>query len=422
MTTAQQILNAREQRNRLLDSLCKDNNVVTIKANVPGDNKLIGEASLLVALFTKLVSNFVKGRVALVENADGRCAIITFQGDAQTVKNQTVLLEDAHPLGRFVDIDVRPMGQQSSLSRGKLRKCFVCDNPAFVCGRICAHTQQQLLHALTTSVRSYFSSRLHALLSSSAMAELNLEDKFGLVTPTTNGSHPDMDYNLMVAAQQAILPYLVQMFWQGFDLATDQDLLTAIRPTGIAAEAAMNQATNGVNAYKGLIFVLGLLVASLGKVLSGCGDLDEVYANVKQTCADILNEFRNAPTSYGVQAYSSHGIGGVREHARQGFACVKDAVQVLEQSNSLLQTLVHIVGNTDDTVLLKRSKSLEAYLSNKQMIASVNTGDAQQVKLVNDKCLQSNLSIGGSADVLVATIFMSEVTKLTYFNFYKITN
>ena len=146
MTQAQQILQAREQRKELIDTLCKTHNVLTVKANVPGENKLIGEAALLVSLFTKLVTNFVSGQVYMDTNADGRCAIVVFQDDAQIVKKQAVLLEDTHPLGRFVDIDVRERGSNNSLSRGKLRKCFVCENPAFVCGRTCAHTQQQLIY------------------------------------------------------------------------------------------------------------------------------------------------------------------------------------------------------------------------------------------------------------------------------------
>lgn len=419
MTTAQQILIAREKRKDLLDKLCAMHNVVTIKANVPGENKLIGEASLIVSLFTRLVNNFVDGEVTLDTNADGRCAIITFDGDVQAVKMQTVELEDTHPLGRFVDIDVRERGSSSSLSRGKLRKCFICDNPAFVCGRTCAHTQQQLQDALTNSVKNYFTKQISSLLKQSMLAELNLENKFGLVTPTTNGSHRDMDYDLMVKAQDAILPYFVQMFWQGFNLDECQNLLETVRPTGVMAEEAMNQATNGINAYKGLIFVLGLIAASTGNVLAKCGNIQDVYSNVKCSCQNILKEFDNAPTSYGVSAFKAHGVAGARGHAQQGFTCVQGALQVLQHSNNLLQTLIYIVGNTDDTVLLKRSKTFDSYLVNKQMIASVDANNPAQVELVNKICLQRNLSIGGSADVLVATVFMSKVKELMYFNFIK---
>lgn len=419
MTTAQQILLAREQRKTLIDTLSATNNVVTIKANVPGENKLIGEAALLVSLFTRLVINVLDGDVALDVNADGRCAIITFRGDAQAVKRQMVLLEDTHPLGRFVDIDVRQGGTGSSLSRGNLRKCFICENPAFVCGRTCAHTKQQLKDALINSVQSYFSEQLYSLLKQSMLAELNLEDKFGLVTPTSNGSHKDMDYALMVTAQDVILPYLVQMFWQGFNLEENQDLLTTIRPTGVKAEEAMVKATKGVNAYKGLIFVLGLLVASLGNALAKCGTEQDIYDNVKKTCKNILSEFENAPTSYGVSAFKAHGVGGARAHAQQGFTCVQGALNVLEYSNNLLQTLIYIVGNTDDTVLLKRSKTFDNYLKNKQMIASVDADNPTQVSIVNQKCLQSNLSIGGSADVLVATVFMLKAKELIHLNFSK---
>jgi triphosphoribosyl-dephospho-CoA synthetase len=98
---------------------------------------------------------------------------------------------------------------------------------------------------------------------------------------------------------------------------------------------------------------------------------------------------------------------------------VQGALNEQEYSNNLLQTLIYIVGTTDDNVRVKRSKTFDNYLKKKQMIASVDADNPTQVSIVNQKCLQSNLSIGGSADVLVATVFMLKIKELIHLNFSK---
>lgn len=53
--------------------------------------------------------------------------------------------------------------------------------------------------------------------------ELNLHPKFGLVTPYSNGSHDDMNYELMKEAQEVIIPGLIEMFFVGLEANNPDD-------------------------------------------------------------------------------------------------------------------------------------------------------------------------------------------------------
>lgn len=66
----------------------------------------------------------------------------------QQAKELAAGIEDTHPLGRMMDIDVLDSGgnQVSRASRGERpRRCLLCDRDARICMRAFTHTQQELL-------------------------------------------------------------------------------------------------------------------------------------------------------------------------------------------------------------------------------------------------------------------------------------
>ena len=123
--------------------------------------------------------------------------------------------EENDKLGRFVDIDVY-YDSINSINRNKLRKCYLCEKPAFVCGRNKSHSQEEILDYIKQNVLDNLVNIINNLCDHSIMEELNLHPKFGLVTPYTNGSHKDMDFNLMIKAKEAIIPYFKKMFLEGY--------------------------------------------------------------------------------------------------------------------------------------------------------------------------------------------------------------
>ncbi|MCH5146628.1 MAG: triphosphoribosyl-dephospho-CoA synthase [Clostridiales bacterium] len=417
MYNPSQILAAREARNDRIIGAAKSANIITVKANIPGADKRVKESFLIVRYFTNTVLRSLGGEAAIYDGADGIYAVIKTTGE--NLKERTVEIEKTDPIGRFCDIDVYLKGAKSSLSRGYMRTCYICEQPAFVCARQGNHTVEQLLGVLKSGTREYFSSLIAGIIKQSLLSELNLENKFGLVTPTSQGSHADLNYGVMLKSQDAIIPYLVQLFWAGFNAERTDGLLNKLRPIGMEAEKAMYAAAE-TNTYKGFIFVAGVLLASVGYVLSRNERyFDNVFSTAAKICKGITNELDNDGKTNGITAYKNYKITGVRGHAEQGFSVVRQAEALIGgdlSSDNLLKVLCRIVGGIEDTVLLKRSKSLEKYLYFKHRISSVDITDKIQLKSLNEECIKNNISIGGSADVLASAIMLNKFRSLWHFD------
>ena len=415
MDNSSAILSAREDRNNLIIKAAESSDIITVKANIPGADKHVKESYLLVRYFTNAVLHALGGKAEFYDCADGVYAVIKTAGD--NMKERTVEIEKTDRIGRFCDIDVYLKGAKCSLSRGYMRTCYICEQPAFVCSRQGNHTAEQLLGVLKRGTREYFSSILADIIKQSLLAELNLENKFGLVTPTSQGSHADLNYGIMLKSQDAIIPYLVQLFWAGFDSDGAEGLLSKLRPIGIEAENAMFEAVK-TNTYKGFIFVAGVLLVSVGCVISRneC-NFNDIFSTAAKICNGITNELENGGESNGITAYKNYKITGARGHAEQGFPVVKSAIELIDGNTSpdnLLKVLCHIVGGIEDTVLLKRSKSLEKYLYFKHKISSADIADKAQLKQLNEECIKNNISIGGSADILATAIMLNKLRTLLF--------
>ena len=98
------------------------------------------------------------------------------------------------------------------------------------------------------------------LATQALQAELDTTPKPGLVDKDNNGAHRDMDYALMQLSINTLHPYFVRLALLGF--ADTLPSHTVIRDTGIEAEKAMLEATNGVNTHKGALFSMGLAVVA----------------------------------------------------------------------------------------------------------------------------------------------------------------
>ena len=83
-------------------------------------------------------------------------------GDPLEVKRRACQLEDTHPLGRLMDLDVIanpthaeafPIGREAiGLAP---RRCLLCGLPARVCMRAHTHTQAELLDKIEQMIKSY---------------------------------------------------------------------------------------------------------------------------------------------------------------------------------------------------------------------------------------------------------------------------
>ncbi|MBN2300381.1 MAG: citrate lyase holo-[acyl-carrier protein] synthase [Acholeplasmataceae bacterium] len=414
------LLNAREKRIDFIKSLLSETHLtILVKANIPGQNKNINEAYLLVRLFCFEVNKiYPNNSFEVYESLDGPYAIFSINSlDLISTKLELIGLEEKHPLGRFIDLDLFGTSM-NSISRKELniedRKCYLCNQYARYCSRNKTHSIESLLSFIKTNVFKYLSVSIEQSIQNSILLELNMEHKFGLVTPTSNGSHPDMDYHLMFNAQKAILPYLTKLFELGYQAEDLIQLLQEARIIGLKAEERMLKVTRGINAYKGLIFVLGLSILSTGYVLSHDQSFNSIFDMIQSITKDIEDEFKNPPTTSGLKAYTMYGYKGIRGEVKKGIPSVQSALKLIKdhQVKDLHLLLKHLILVSEDTVFIKRALTKERYLLFKNEIRYLDVSSLEQQIRFTQKAIKENLSFGGSADLLVTTLYLNSIAYL----------
>lgn len=413
------VLKAREQRIKLIKAKETSNLIICLKANIPGHIKQRKEAYILIRIFKKLLKlTFDVVNTEFYNSDDGPYYLLEIrENNAYEVKHKLVEIENTHPLGRLIDLDLYDRNKEN-ISRTSLnipsRKCMLCDNEVFVCIRSKTHTKEEILSHIKENLYQFLRDELTKYLSESLNLELNLHPKFGLVTPYSNGSHDDMNYELMKEAQEVIIPGLIEMFFVGLEANNPDDAFQKGRLIGINSEFRMLSKTGGINAYRGLIFVLGLVMISFGYLLQRNLRYSDLYSTIIFMSKNLLNELKQEPTSNGMKIYHLYKIGGARKEAYLGLPNVRRAVDMLNQypelnNEALTMTLIEIIKNCEDTVMIKRSGSLDKYNYYKNLVEQITEYNLEQIQKVTDEFIVNKISCGGSADILVTSIFIKLV-------------
>lgn len=153
------VLRAKDERVRRQASLCETykQTLVVLKLNIPGPIK---DSPKLRAVLEAAVSAFKSAmpQQAVYEayhwQAAGSEYYAVLQESPHAVKAATVAIEALHPLGRLMDFDV--FHDHVSLSRADLglpeRRCLLCGESAFVCGRSRSHSLEALLETIEALV------------------------------------------------------------------------------------------------------------------------------------------------------------------------------------------------------------------------------------------------------------------------------
>ena len=414
MKTSDLILTAREDRLQNIQRYL-DQALICVKANIPGKNKQINNAYLLVRIFKNEIINKIKVfDISYFDSYDGPYYLIKVENNL-SLKKQLIELEETHPLGRFIDLDFFSQSDKS-VYRSDFnlppRRCYLCGEYALICSRNKTHSLSDLLKHINTEVERFFDNLIEELIDFAIMKELNLDDKFGLVTPTTSGSHPDMTYSLMIEAKLAIIPGLKKMFWIGYHSDDLSQCIIKAKRVGMTTEKAMYHATNNINCYKGLIFILGYVLTSAGYVVKHHQDIDDIFTNVKVMAKDVYQDMNYQ--TFGEKAYHEYQFGGARGEAFSGLMNVRKAYECLDllDDENLHITLIKIIENADDSVMLKRAGSIVKYHYYKNLITSIKNYDLAKIQHITNECIKANISCGGAADILIAAIFICRFAKI----------
>jgi triphosphoribosyl-dephospho-CoA synthase len=251
------------------------------------------------------------------------------------------------------------------------------------------------------------------------LLELETYPKPGLVSHVDAGSHTDMDADTLRRGATALGPFLCALAEAG---AQDSGM-GRLRTLGIEAEAAMLEATGGVNTHRGAIFGLGLLCAAAGARLSGTV---ETAAPLGSVVARLWGkEILSGPVtlrSHGVEARRRYGAGGARREAAEGFPSVYGiGLPALRQAANMapadaeavrVHACFSLIAAVEDTNLLHRGGPTGLYFAQNAARSFLDHGGVSQddwrerARSVHEAFIARRLSPGGSADLLVMSLFV----------------
>lgn len=365
----------------------------------------------------------------------GHHALYLLDGDAHDWKKRVIALENRAPLARLWDIDIIAR-DGAAVSRRELgltsRRCLLCDDDAKTCARERRHHIGELQADIARRYRLHQQAQaIAATMRDALITEATLTPKAGLVDAAHNGGHADMNLALFLKSADAIAPYLGDCAATGMTFAgtpANPAILAAIRPIGLAAEAAMHAATGGVNTHKGAIFAFGLIAAALGRRLAaqGTATLAEVQDDVRAISAGLLAELRQSgDDSAGKRGYARHGISGARGEAAGGYTTVtRHALPAYRQAlaadgnprRALHLALVTLYAVNDDSTTLARVglDGLRAHQHWARQLLADRATLADETRLADAiaayarDCAARRLSAGGSADLLALTAWCGQ--------------
>jgi triphosphoribosyl-dephospho-CoA synthase len=267
-------------------------------------------------------------------------------------------------------------------------------------------------------IRSVLAGQLAELARQALVAEVELTPKPGLVDRRGAGAHSDLSLDLMRQSAAAIAPYFEAMGDSAQSMPFDRGLRTEVAAIGRAAESAMLQATNGSNAHKGAIWILGLLVTAASRGI----DLNPAaIAQDAAFLARLPDRAQPQLLSHGEMVRARYGATGARGEAFAGFPHVlhvglptlrAERNRARTETNSRLWALLNIMARLEDTCVLYRGGAEGLAIVQKGASDALLAGGPGSVAgelamlRLDQELLIRNISPGGAADLLAATLFL----------------
>ena len=260
----------------------------------------------------------------------------------------------------------------------------------------------------------------------SLIYEVSISPKAGLVTKFSNGSHKDMTYETFKNSAYSLKDYFKNCFehHKKYNIKKDE-FFDNLRSIGKIAEEKMFEATAGVNTHKGTIFSMGILISVIAKYLNSTEKLNltEISEEIKRICKSLNTELKtNREQTKGQQIYDKYKISGARGLALSGYSIVlNDGInkilefkKILDLETSFILLLFYYISVLDDTNIISRSdietlqdvkeKSKKLFIKNAENLSEKDI--KKDMEELNKVFVQKNISPGGSADLLILTIFL----------------
>ncbi len=280
------------------------------------------------------------------------------------------------------------------------------------------------LSTTTVAIPRARATHLAALGRQALIAEAELTPKPGLVDRRGSGAHTDLSLEIMRRSAFAIEPYYCEMALLATGCRPDQTLREGLARIGRDAERAMFQTTGGSNAHKGAIWLLGLLVSA-----AAMHDDKARAASMAVTARRIASlADRAAPrlVSHGDVVAKRFGASGARGEALRGFPhAIEIGLPTLRARRAdgasehvaRLDALLCIMSRLDDTCLLYRGGEAALIAAKQGATAVMRAGGSgseigrRRLSRLDGKLLELQVSPGGSADLLAATLLLDAIER-----------
>lgn len=289
--------------------------------------------------------------------------------------------------------------------------------------RIAQHIAQPI-SALGSS--SKVAAQLARLALHSLYTELALYPKPGLVSLVDNGSHRDMNAETFLRSLFALRHYFQHIARAGAEGAN----FAHLKQLGLAAEARMLRATQGINTHRGAIFSLGLLCAASQRCIALALPLTphQIREQLLSSWGRDLAEHRSLVNSHGAQVANNLALSGAREEAACGFPSVFELAlphlhRLLASGRSmpaaLLEVFFVLLAQIHDTNVLYRGGLAGAAFVKQEALhflaqgGTAHAGWLARAQACHQGFIAANLSPGGVADLLAATYFIYQLAELS---------
>lgn len=440
-------LDDREKRVELQNSLLKKYKLplLTVRANYPGENKNENIAIEITDIVAKeILSLFDKNIIyqETLESLEGKIYLYFINLLPLDIKKLTIYFEENHILGRCVDLDVYDING-NGLSRSDFnlpkRKCLICNELAFVCGRTMKHSHQEIKDKIISKYISYQNflkqrtsiiNRLVDFSLESMIYEASCSPAFGLVTPITNGAHKDMNFFSFLDSSFVLKDGFRKMAEVMYSYLPLDIAFSKIREIGKETEKNMFKITKGVNTHKGMIFLMGIAIGATSRILYEKKSFEDIQKIICEMTKNILKDFENIDIkkqlTHGEKLFLEQGFTGIRGEIRSGLDIIfngslKAFSKALDKTGdiniSAVHTLIYLMSKTMDSTIVYRHNfevlsQVREEMNHIFLAGGVFSKDKYYFEKLEKKYIEKNISPGGSADLLAITIYFYKVKNL----------
>ncbi len=237
------------------------------------------------------------------------------------------------------------------------------------------------------------SAEIEQCIKSTILGEVYTTPKPGLVDRHDNGAHHDMNVYTFERSADAITPYLAKMFFEGYFWKRNlQNLFPRIRRFDTA------------------------------EILASASEMTE-----KALEADFFEMSQRTPVTHGEILFQKYKERGIRGEAQKGFPItVETALPLmrqyraigLDENRSNINVLLRIMMELKDTNVWSRGSYADVIWIQEQAEKIWKPGGIffetgmKKIEKLNQECIRRNLSPGGAADLLAATLFLYQLEKM----------